>query len=113
MSRGNTLPDTDHGALDEAQAQPSHADILREVRDMRRESARWRREVFGPLADTVQGMRSELTKNTEVTTEVRDAATAAKWVRRLILWVAPVVVALVTLWATFRGSSGGGVGPAP
>lgn len=100
--------DTDHGRL-EALAQPTHGDILAEVRAMRSDQQRWRREVFTPLADTVRDMRGELSRNTEVTTEVRDAATAAKWVRRLIIWVSPVVGSLAALWYSLRG--GGPAGP--
>lgn len=60
-------------------------------------------------------MQGELTRNTEVTEQVREAAAAAKWVRRIVVWVGAIAAGGVAIWQAvvmFAGR-GGGIGPTP
>lgn len=93
--------DTEPGALSAAMGQPTHAQILAEIREMRRESREWRREVFGPMAKQVEVMQAELTRNTEVTTQVRDAAGAFAFGRKAVIWVGTFAAGAYGIWQLF------------
>lgn len=58
-------------------------------------------------------MQGELSRNTEVTEQVREAAAAAKWVRRIVVWVGAIAAGAVGIWQAVVAFGGRGIGPTP
>lgn len=74
-----------------------------------------RSQIFRETTNTrLDTMQAELTRNTEVTEEVRSAATAAKWFKRAVVWIGGLGAGAVGIWQAWGLFAGrGGIGPTP
>ena len=95
----------DHDGMD----QPSHMDIMREVRYLRQDTHEWREDSkTWRLEQAVINteVRAELRKNTAITESISGALQAGKAMTAMIKWlgyIAAAAVAIWSAWITFRG----------
>lgn len=86
---------------------------LDRVEDLLRDHVERSQMFRATTEERLDKMSSELAQNTAVTTQVRDAARVATWIRKAVIWVGGLgggLFGIYQLWSLFKG---GGIGPAP
>jgi hypothetical protein len=62
----------------------------------------------------LDAMSAELAQNTEVTTQVRDAARVVTWLRKAVIWLGALGAGAVGIWQAWGAFAGDGrIGPTP
>lgn len=90
------------------------SDQLDRVEGLLREHVE-RSTMFRATTETrLDAMQTELTRNTEVTTQVRDAARTFSWLRKAVIWIGTLSAGAVGIWQAWVAfGSKGGIGPTP
>jgi hypothetical protein len=86
---------------------------LDRVEDLLREHVE-RSQMFRVTTEKrLDNMQEELTRNTEVTTQVRDAARTFSWLRKAVIWIGGLAAGAVGIWQAWAAWGGKGIGPTP
>lgn len=83
------------------------AEIHRLLGDHIAASSAWRVSTERRLDD----MQTELEANTEVTSQVREAARAASWLKRAVVWVGGLGAGVYGVWQLLAVLRGSGITP--
>lgn len=61
----------------------------------------------------LDSMQTELAQNTAVTTQVRDAARVATWIRKAVIWIGGLAGGALAIWQVWAAIGNKGIGPTP
>jgi hypothetical protein len=93
--------------------QPTNQQVLEEVQDVKDLLRRYIDESQDWRGDSMvwrQRIELELSQNTEVTTEIREASTAIGWIKKSVIWIGSFAVGIagvIGLLQLIGGQNGG------